>query len=64
MPAQQYRPDGWPYCPRCEADELASIVMLGFDGRGEPPTLDECFRGDFFCYGCRWAGKVEREVVK
>lgn len=28
---ERFRPDGWPYCPRCDEDELYSLA--------EPPTV-------------------------
>ncbi len=61
---QQYRKDGWPLCPACNEDELASAVLLRYDGRGEPPTLADCFKDGFLCYGCNWHGRVEPEEVK
>ena len=44
----EFRRDGWPFCPRCEDDELYSLLMLdyhGLPGQGEPPTLAECLAG-------------------
>lgn len=56
-----YRPDGWPLCPRCGEDELASVVSLSGrlvrkDGsiRQAKPT------DEMTCYNCRWNGGVPR----
>lgn len=51
-----YRQDGWPLCPRCEEDELYSVVMLGYaDIRQPRPTLEDCLAGGFGCYRCGWS---------
>jgi hypothetical protein len=50
-----FRADGFPLCPRCEEDELASLVMLAWDPLKDPePPLAEVLAGEFFCYACHW----------
>lgn len=53
---KEYRKDGWPLCPRCGEDELASHLALLWDGREEPhrPTVLECLRNGFVCMACGW----------
>jgi DNA-directed RNA polymerase subunit M/transcription elongation factor TFIIS len=41
-PYRHYRADGWPYCPRCDEDELWS---------GETYPTVETIVG---CYSCGW----------
>lgn len=60
---QEYRQDGWPYCPCCEEDELYSLLMIGYDGKGEQPTLEDCFKDEFRCYRCNWSGRIEPQKV-
>jgi hypothetical protein len=50
----EFRKDGWPLCPSCGDDELASVIMLNYHGQDRPPTLAECLLGEFFCYACTW----------
>lgn len=65
MVEQCYRRDGWPLCPRCGEDELASDLMLGWNGDPPRPTLAECFTWPFYCYRCQWRGRVvpSRSVI-
>jgi len=39
---KRFRPDGWPYCPRCDEDELWSPAV--------PATVATIVG----CYRCRW----------
>jgi hypothetical protein len=65
MSEQEYRQDGWPYCPRCTNDELHSSVMMAWNGDSPRPTLAECHEQEFGCYYCQWRGKIPaREEVQ
>jgi hypothetical protein len=59
---KEFRKDGWPFCPVCEEDELYSVVMLAYDGKGEQPTLEECLANEMRCYRCNWSseGQVKK----
>jgi hypothetical protein len=54
MEIHEFRKDGWPLCPSCGDDELASRVMMAYMGIESAPTLAECLAGEFFCYACPW----------
>lgn len=57
----EYRPDGWPLCPRCGEDELASVVSLGGRLRTKDGMLRRAMPTDeMTCYRCRWNGCVPR----
>jgi len=55
----EYRADGWPLCPRCGEDELASVLALR--GKIDRKTL-EIYTAkptdEMVCYHCRWSGAV------
>lgn len=55
-----FRPDGFPLCPRCEGDELYSDVMMVWDAKTPRPTMEEVSVGSFGCYWCSWKGHVRR----
>lgn len=63
---KEFRPeDGFPYCPQCEEDELASTVCIAHNKVGPAPTLEECFtNGFFFCYQCNWTNDPLRKAMK
>lgn len=51
-PFKAFRKDGWPLCPCCGADELAS--NLGVQARNtEPRTYLHVLSG-MWCYTCHW----------
>ena len=65
--AGEYRRDGWPLCPRCGNDELASTHpitnkrdeygnVVGFLTRRPEPT------DPMRCYVCGWEGEVPARV--
>jgi hypothetical protein len=64
---KRYRSDGFPLCPRCGEDELASARMNATADAWartwsthygtllyEPPTMAECLEDAFSCYRCGW----------
>lgn len=51
------RKDGWPLCPKCGDDELASGVIIGSIEVGW--DHEEVMAGTFFCYACRWEGHIK-----
>lgn len=52
-PFTEFRKDGWPLCPQCGEDELASTLLLSYKD-GPVPTLPECLADEFLCYACHW----------
>lgn len=55
----EYRRDGWPLCPRCGEDELASqeppfIPRPGAGTQIRVPRPTDRMR----CLGCGWVGTV------
>lgn len=54
---KEFRADGWPLCPQCEEDELYSLKMMVYVGKGEKPTLADCLSGEMRCYRCNWSSK-------
>lgn len=44
------RIDGWPFCPRCDEDELWSPGSMALSLAGAP--LSEWLRHDLRCYRC------------
>jgi hypothetical protein len=55
---KEIRADGWPLCPQCEEDELYSALMLAYDGKGEPPSLEKCLANEMCCYLCDWSSNL------
>jgi len=54
----------WPECPVCHEDELGSVVMLRWHGcNGGRPSIEDCKRGEFYCYMCGFQGLVKFETV-
>lgn len=53
-----YRKDGWPLCPCCGEDELASFAALDAIALERPLSLDDYFNGEFYCYRCLWTGRM------
>jgi hypothetical protein len=51
---KEYRKDGWPFCPRCEEDELYSHLMLGWSNPDSTPTVQQCIESGMTCYQCSW----------
>lgn len=56
---KEFRSDGWPYCPRCEEDELYSVYLMTSHGiereiRGEVIFMTELLKYPFRCYACNW----------
>lgn len=49
-----FRKDGWPLCPKCEEDEVYSVVMMCWKGDEPKPTMEECLQGELGCYRCGW----------
>jgi hypothetical protein len=45
-----FRSDGWPYCPRCDKDE---VYTLAGAAKGRAPILDDLAQ-DATCNGCGW----------
>lgn len=52
--AGEYRSDGWPLCPRCGSDELASTVPIDFH------VVKGCRKANatdpMKCLYCHWDG--------
>jgi len=55
-----YRRDGFPLCPRCEEDEVYSMVAIRAT---EPITLEAAFKEEFRCYRCSWQGMIPPPVT-
>ena len=51
------RADGWPLCPRCQEDELYSLLM--WNGQGERPPIQAWIDAGTKCYRCGWEGKPD-----
>ena len=60
---QEFRKDGWPLCPQCGEDELASDLLLKGDvhryERRPDLTMADYPASTFFCYQCQWQGTVQ-----
>ena len=48
----EFRADGWPLCPLCGEDEVASPLMWTEDM--DRPTLAEFIAGPLRCLWCGW----------
>ena len=56
---QPYRPDGWPLCPKCHLDELASLANWYCPHTDiEPPPWSWWFSKGFSCYACGFVGMI------
>ncbi len=58
-PITEYRRDGWPLCPRCGEDELASHLDAThideyYNEHGDTPPIQEYLDAGLSCYGCGW----------
>jgi hypothetical protein len=56
---KEFRKDGWPFCPRCEEDELYSVYLNTSQGmnrqkNGEQIPVEELLKYPFRCYRCNW----------
>jgi len=52
-----YRQDGWPLCPSCGEDELASTAPFAI---GRQPQSSDPMR----CVACGWTGTVAAHEAK
>lgn len=59
----EFRRNGWPYCPLCGEDELASKLCLGWV-EDSTPSLRACLDGEFFCYECNWDSEFHGQPVR
>lgn len=57
----EYRRDGWPLCPRCGEDELASQVRHQPGGFKWAPITPA---DPMACLFCCWEGRVPLRVVE
>jgi hypothetical protein len=61
---QAFRKDGWPLCPECGEDELASDLLLRGDvhryERRPDLTMADYLASTFFCYQCQWRGVISQ----
>ena len=48
----EFRKDGWPLCPLCGEDEVASPLM--WTGDADRPTLEEFLASRLRCMWCGW----------
>lgn len=61
----EFRKDGWPLCPRCGEDELASRAHLNYFGVGEQPTIADGIASGMVCYKCGWDSEsIEDAIAK
>ena len=44
-PFKEFRADGWPFCPKCEEEELYSYLMLSLGGRRPSPDYRRVYKG-------------------
>lgn len=47
----RFRTDGWPFCPKCDEDELHS-PFLPAPPDYAPGTIDQYIRAGLKCYQC------------
>lgn len=59
---KEHRTDGWPLCPRCEEDELWSLLQ--WNGEGERPPLQAYIDAGLTCYLCQWTNIVQFPASK
>lgn len=52
---KEFRPDGWPLCPRCGEDELYSLFLCA--DIDKKPTQEELIADGLRCYSCHWASQ-------
>ena len=57
LPRATHRPDGWPLCPGCGADELADNDMHARTAEGGPAARARS-HAELTCYACHWRGHV------
>jgi len=48
---RDYRRDGWPLCPQCDADELMSIASIAIGCQPQPTDPMRCL-------ACGWSGAI------
>lgn len=63
MNEYQYRKDGWPLCPQCGEDELASTHPVTNGARRDGTVVGHLVRqpkptDPMRCYLCKWEGEV------
>ena len=56
-PFKEYRRDGWPYCPRCEQDELYTLLNANNNSHPNGVTIQERIDAGVKCYYCDWSYK-------
>jgi len=49
---KEYRRDGWPFCPRCEEDELYTLLNANEFTKPNGVTVQECIDAGVRCYRC------------
>lgn len=51
---EEFRTDGWPFCPNCGEDELYSQLMLTWSKLDARPSVQDCIDSGMKCYRCSW----------